>query len=1159
MLRVLVLLFFFKLFCPALLRGQFYQHVIGSPGRSERALVVHHSPSGALYIAGSINDSAMVQRIDDQGQAIWTVVFKPPGQYGKHVFDLTEDASGVLIGCGNGLTSGGVPFEGFHFSMGTDGTMNWVRHWQDALIYTRRIRPIDDGQYLLFCDRYDMSAPTYPDVFTARVDAASGDPLWISPRYDLNPSIPYIDDVVASCSIGTSHYSTGRIFVAGNPVSSCRIYWGKHAYTGELLEHRYLLYSSTQYSRIYPGDIIATNDSLLIAFSGDHNGATTNYKPGLVMTDTSGNVAWAKIYDFVGSAQELGIKVVSAPFGYVLSGRSTSSGMARCFLIGVSPTGDVLWAKQYGASNETHVAPHSYTLNLAALDDGFLMVAAVQKPGHTDMLLVRTDLQGNTCGDVNDITLQTTVLPTAHFLPGVQTGALSTSVSPVNTVMETTDVPPPCGLEPDLGPDTTLCGALTIGVVPQQGATYLWHDGSTLDHLVVEVPGTYWVEVTVGCCEVRDTIVVSAGGGGMDLNLGPDTLICDGEAILLSTGLADGDHYWQDVPGTMEMGISTAGTYWVEVWMDGCMARDTIVVDVVAPDAFDLGPDVQICPGGQASLVVPAEVEDPLWNDGSTDPTLTVDNGGTYWFTGLWNGCPVSDTAVVHATAPPVLDLGPDTMICPGASFILATGLNGIPHLWQDGSAAEVFEVVAPGIYWVQVGNICMAVDSVTVEMPELPEPDLGGDTLLCTGAQLVLGTATGAWDVEWSDGSTDGTFIIASPGTYWVEVRSQGCLLSDTVEVTGAEPPMIQLGTDTVLCNGTPMELIPMGAGVLSTLWSTGEQTPTVMATATGTYWVQVQNVCGTARDSVEIVIVPSIEVELGPDLLLCEPIAHLLESGHASEHSTWQDGVSGAELLVTGPGTYSVTVDIQGCTAADSISISMVRMPELEVSEDTLLCEAVPVLLQAWASDGVTVGWSDGSTGATHLAPNAGIHMVSATNVCGTVVDSIRVMHAPPFPYLTDQRVCPGASAFVSAPADVQQVQWSTGEASTSVALPLGAYDYLMVDASGCERTGSFTVLVDQEEDGRQFVPNVFTPNGDGRNDVFQVVGAEREGFSLEIYDRWGLLLFTASSGRTVWDGRANGGEVPEGVYIYVAKYQARCGERGLVTKLGHVTLLR
>ncbi len=249
--------------------GQFYQHTIGDPGRNERALVAYHSTSGVVYIAGSINDSAMVQRIDDQGQAVWTVVFKPPGQYAKHVFDLTEDASGALVGCGNGFTPGGVAFEGFYFKMDTDGAVHWVRHWADGLIYSNSIRPLSGGEYLLFCDRYDMAAPTSADVFTARVDAATGDLLWNSPRYDMYPSIPYIDDVVASCSIGSSHYSTGRIFVAGSALSSCRIYWGKHAYTGELQEHRYLLYANTDISRIYPGDIIATNDSLLICFFGD--------------------------------------------------------------------------------------------------------------------------------------------------------------------------------------------------------------------------------------------------------------------------------------------------------------------------------------------------------------------------------------------------------------------------------------------------------------------------------------------------------------------------------------------------------------------------------------------------------------------------------------------------------------------------------------------------------------------------------------------------------------------------------------------------------------------------------------------------------------------------------------------------------------------------
>ncbi len=878
------------------------------------------------------------------------------------------------------------------------------------------------------------------------------------------------------------------------------------------------------------------------------------------MTDTLGNVAWAKSYDLVGSVQELAVKVVRAPFGYVLSGRSTTSGMARCFLMGVSHTGNVLWAKQYGAPNDAHTPPHVYTHNLTALDDGFLMVTTVQGLGGTDdMLLVRTDLQGNTCGAVNEIALQTTVLPTDRFLPGLGTGALSATVAPANTVTVATDVTPPCALDADLGPDTALCGTFTIAPSPQPGATYTWQDGTTLDHLVVEFPGTYWVEVTIGCCEVRDTIVVSHATGAVEVDLGPDTLVCAGEALTLSTGLIDGEHYWQGVPGGMDTTVSTPGTYWVEVMSDGCTARDTIVIQVLAPNAVDLGPDLVVCADSTASFTLPSQLEDPVWSNGSSDHVFIVDDAGTIWFTGNMDGCFVTDTIQVHLVDPPVVDLGPDTMLCPGNSLILATGHDGFSHLWQDGSASEVLLVDAPGIYWVAVGAGCPGSDSITVSMPMLPEPDLGADTVICTGDQLVLEAMTGAWDVEWSDGSTAGTFMVLSSGTYWVELSLGGCLSSDTVVVGGAAWPTVELGADTVLCNGTPVQIIAQAGAASAYLWSTGGQAPTLTATVSGTYWVEVQNGCGSDRDSITVTIVPAFELELGPDLILCEPIMHVLTSGQAAEHSTWQDGSHGLEFVVTRPGTYSVTVEIQGCSEQDEVTIGMTGLPEMEVSSDTLLCEADPVWLQAQALDGSTVLWPDGSTDAMFLAATAGTYMVSAMNGCGVFVDSIRVLHAPPFPYLTDQLVCPGASAFVPAPAGVQQVQWSTGEVSAPVVLPVGVYAYLMVDASGCDRTGNFTVLVDPEADGAQYVPNVFTPNGDGTNDVFQVVGAERTGFSLRIYDRWGLLLFESSSGRSVWDGRAKGGEVPEGVYCYVVTYRARCGDRGLITRTGHVTLLR
>jgi len=89
---------------------------------------------------------------------------------------------------------------------------------------------------------------------------------------------------------------------------------------------------------------------------------------------------------------------------------------------------------------------------------------------------------------------------------------------------------------------------------------------------------------------------------------------------------------------------------------------------------------------------------------------------------------------------------------------------------------------------------------------------------------------------------------------------------------------------------------------------------------------------------------------------------------------------------------------------------------------------------------------------------------------------------------------------------------------------------------------------------------VPNVITPNGDGRNEMFTVFGAAREGFRLTVFNRWGMELFTTTDPKRGWMGKAGTDPVPEGTYYYVTTYRDPCGGTdGTISQQGHVTVLR
>jgi gliding motility-associated-like protein len=110
-------------------------------------------------------------------------------------------------------------------------------------------------------------------------------------------------------------------------------------------------------------------------------------------------------------------------------------------------------------------------------------------------------------------------------------------------------------------------------------------------------------------------------------------------------------------------------------------------------------------------------------------------------------------------------------------------------------------------------------------------------------------------------------------------------------------------------------------------------------------------------------------------------------------------------------------------------------------------------------------------------------------------------------------------------------------------------------VTNSDGC--LDSIVEIVLVEDDDEVFIPNVFTPNDDLRNDIFKLIITTAKDFSMTIYNRWGGLVFESNNFNVGWDGISNGVICPEGVYVYVVTFK---NARGLEKKLhGTLTLIR
>lgn len=1073
-------------------QAQSYIKVIGQPGRSEAGFAAHRAPTGEMYIGGSVNDSALVQRIDADGSVLWSRSFKPPGQYGKNVIHLSSASNGDLIGCGAGYMPTAEAVESFYFRMDASGTMIWLRYWGDPQVYVRRIMEVDPGQYLLFGGIFDGTNANFSDIITARVDAGSGDLLWLSDRVDQYVPVPYVGDMQAAARLGDSFYGASSIFTNGPALLTRRVSLDKFDVNGTHLQTQYLLYSNTESRRLMSSDLIAVNDSLTMSYFGDINGASTNFSQGLIRMDTLGNIAWARDFNVGGSSRDQNTVVVPAPYGYVVAGRLMGSTPERLFLMGISHSGDRLWTKTYGPTTQSQTLVNHYASNLTALPDGFLLTGAVdQGGGELDLLIIRTDLNGDVeCGEVTPRNAITTILPELTFPSPTQQTPYSAGLGSETTAILDGLISDQCVLGIDLGNDTTLCNGLTLDPGLVQGATYEWQDGSTGQTLEATASGTYWVRVSLDCC----------------------------------------------------------------------IASDTIEVQIDALTAFSLGNDTTVC-GTGITLSAPPGSWTTQWSDGSTGPELLVTTSGTYWLSLSGGDCTAADTIAITVQPMPTVTIDGDPRSCDGTPVTLTAVVSDADtYVWSDGSSGSVNQVAATGTVWLQAMNQCATVaDTVQVTVAGPITLDLGADTLLCEGSSLWLTTNAPGWTGQWSDGSSDAALQVATAGTYWVELSNGGCVAQDTIVVAVLAVPQVTLPPDTTVCGGATLQLAPVLTGPGTLLWSDGAAQEIRTVTVSGSYEVFASNACGSTSDAINVIMVPALDPGLGPDTLLCAGDTLRLDLSGTGYAFVWQDSATGPVYTITEEGGYWVEGTLSGCVERDTIDVAYTDLALLDLGPDTLLCTVDSLVLDL-GEVGVGAVWQNNTQGRYHTAMHTGLYVARISNYCGTAVDSIRVSFGiPPLP-LDTVDLCPGRKVVLDPGGEMAWTHWSTQDTTSTIQVGEGEFAYVAEDIHGCLHADSSVVRIRSDKDGIVYIPNSFTPDQDGRNDVFRVVGAERGDFAMALFDRWGRELYRSADPNKGWDGTTGGVVTPTGVYVYTVTYRDRCdGNNTDVSTIGHVTLVR
>ncbi len=226
-----------------------------------------------------------------------------------------------------------------------------------------------------------------------------------------------------------------------------------------------------------------------------------------------------------------------------------------------------------------------------------------------------------------------------------------------------------------------------------------------------------------------------------------------------------------------------------------------------------------------------------------------------------------------------------------------------------------------------------------------------------------------------------------------------------------------------------------------------------------------------------------------------------------------------------------------------------------------DTLLCAGASVTLDAtWTHPFHTPAylWSTGETTASITVSSGGRYTVEVQLPCSTLVDTVVVRHGGPAFSLDDEvSTCDDVPATLD-PGPVQGIlHWSTGDTTRTLTVQeAGTYTLFVTDTAGCTASDAVTVHT-RNCRCPLYLPNSFTPNGDGINDVLAAgMDCTPTAFALELYDRWGRSLHRTTDPAFTWTGDG----LPVGVYAYTLEYawQAQEGMRR-VRRNGSITLVR
>lgn len=565
---------------------------------------------------------------------------------------------------------------------------------------------------------------------------------------------------------------------------------------------------------------------------------------------------------------------------------------------------------------------------------------------------------------------------------------------------------------------------------------------------------------------------------------------------------------------------------------------------------------------------------------------------------------PANNAGFVFACNGTTVDFQDASALCPTSSFWnFGDPASGASNIASGASVSHIFSTGGSYTITLTASGPCNA-PSTTTRTIFIAEPEFVVEDPTCGEANgsitVLVPDAPPGLVYTWTPGGLVGPSLTGlAAGAYTLTLSGADvCGSQSSVVLEDDAEPLVATTTATPvscagLADGSAEVSVSGGTAPYTYLWApNGGDTNVATDLAPGSYTCAIADAAGCSLQSTALVQEPDAVVLLPQaDASICAGESLLLtaeaQGGSGPYVYTWSP--DGPQVEPPATGSYNVVAtDANGCSSEPGtvlITVVQALAPTFTVNEPQGCTPHCVTFTANNVPAGADIQWSFGDGGAAVDAPavdhcyTAGglfdvvLTVTDASGCTGThiIPEAVSAIQSPVAQFFASPSVVTidePAFSFRSASSNATSWLWSFGDAgdgASTAADTLYTYDAVgcytvelrVANDFGCADSTRAEVCV--EDAFVLWVPNAFTPNGDGSNDRFNIsttVGAT-DLFELAVFDRWGQRLFVAGSLDEGWDGTAGGVDVPTGVYAWMVELRDRSGS--VQRAKGHVVLLR